>query len=716
MADAEARTGARRRTPWLVALGVGAAVLLLLAAAVAQRRAIARSLIDAQLRALGLEEVGQEVERFGLAEFGVRDLRIGSEGDLVVERIDARYSLSSLMAGRLEELSVRGVRLRGRVEESGLSFGALDPLLENRGGGGESRSPLAALPAANVAIEDAQVRIETPQGPLATSFEARASDVGGGIIEARASLTAQHPHAAAAARIDVRGTAEAFEGDAIFELTAGGAIAPGAELEPTAISLLAGFAYADERMEVDVAPTQFAVAVRRADETFRAAGETPALSLSLPPTSGGPSRGLHVATAGGQLRLPDYDFEARGIAVDGELDPETGLPSGTLRVEALVDTHEPPRVRKLALDGTLAASAARMGFDVTAASRDRHLELSFRGTHDFATGRGEAQLKMKPVEFAPDGLQPAALSPLLGRSIESASGGVEALGAIAWGGGEALRGGVDVALRDLSVSSDEGGFERLNAALRVTGPWPLATPPDQLVSMARVDFGLELTNGLVDFQIRPGGVLDIASAEWSFAGGKIRTRGATDLTAETQALTLKLEDVDLSKLLVLVDLEGLSGSGLLEGKIPVVRHGSTLEIRNGRLSSTQEGGWIRYHAAPGLAAAVGRQAGFDVTLAALENFHYDELIATVNGDTAGPVQVSVRLVGKNPERFRDRPVDFTLNLESHLVDLLRKATAVYRIPEEIEKRLQEISERPLRGRATSGGAEAPALDAEGRAR
>jgi hypothetical protein len=693
MTDAEPGTDTRRRAPQLIALGVCAAVLLLLAAAIAQRRAIARSLIDAQLHALGLQEVRQVVERFGFAEFGVRDLRIGSEGDLVVERIDARYSLSSLMAGRLEELSVRGVRLRGTLDESGVSFGALDPLLENGGGGGGSRAPVAALPAANIAIEDVEVRLETPRGPLTTSFEARVRDVGGGGIEARGALTAHHPDASGAARIEVRGTPDAFEGDATFELTAGGAIASGAELEPTALTLAAGFAYADERIEVAIDPAPVAIAVRRGDETFRVEGETPALSLSVPPTPGDPPLGLHVTTGGGRFRLPDYDFEVRGIAVDADLDPETGLPSGSLRIEALVDTHEPPRLPKLALDGTFESIAAKVRFDATAASPGRQLELTVRGTHDLATGSGEARVKLKPVEFEADGLQPATLSPLLGRSIEAASGGVEARGAIAWGGDGAIRGGLDLAMRDLSVSSEQGGFERLNAAIRVGGPWPPSTPPDQLVSMARIDFGLELTNGLIAFQIRPNGVLDLASAEWTFAGGTIRTRGATDLTAETQELTLNLDDVDLSELLALVDLEGLSGSGRLEGKIPVVRRGSTLEIRDGKLSGAKEGGWIRYHAAPGIAGIAGRQLGFDVTLAALENFHYDELIATVNGDTAGPVNVSVRLIGKNPDRFEDRPVDFTLNLEAHLVDLLRKATAVYRIPEEIERRLQEMSEQ-----------------------
>jgi len=692
MTECEPGTGTRRRGRLLIVLGVCAALLLLLAVAIAQRRAIARSLIDAQLHALGLPDVDEVVERFGIAEFGVRDLRIGSEGELVVDRIDARYSLASLVAGRLEEISVRGLRLRGTLGESGVSFGALDSLREKGERGGGGTAPPAALPAANIAIEDALVEIETPRGPIATSFEAHVSDVGGGDIEGRGTLTVRHPHGSGAARIEVRGTPAALAGDAWLELNAGGAIAPGTELEPTALQLTTGFTYADEQMRVGITPAPFAIALQRGDETLHVEGETPALSISLPPKTGGPSSGLHVAGGGGRIQLPDTGFEARGIAFDAELDPETGLPSGWLRIGALADTREPPRVAELALDGTFEPAGTELDFSATAASQGRQLELSVSGSHDLATGSGEARVAMKPVEFEAGGLQPGALSPLLGRSIEAASGGVEARGTIDWGGDGGLRSDLDLALRDLSVSSEQGGFERLNAAIRVAGPWPPSTPPGQLVSMARVDFGLELTNGLIAFQLRPDGVLDLASAEWTFAGGKIRTRGATDLRAETQKLTLRLDGVDLSQLLALADVEGLSGSGHLEGKIPVVRHDGTLEIRNGRLSGGKEGGWIRYRAAPGIAGIAGRKVGLDVALAALENFHYDQLVATVDGDAAGPVNVSVRLVGTNPDRFPDQPIDFTLNLESHLMDLLRKATAVYRIPEAIEKRLREMSE------------------------
>jgi hypothetical protein len=678
--------------PWLIALGVCGAVVLAGAAVIAQRRAIAHALIDGRLRARGVEEVAHVVERFGFAELRVRDLRIGSEGDLVVERIDARYSLSSLMARHLDELSVRGVRLRGTFDEGGVSFGALDPLLASGADAGRSPPTGGGLPAANIAIEDVEIELETPRGALAASFEARVRDVGGGNFEASAELAVQHPLGNGAAGLDLRGKRAAFEGDAVLELTAAGAIAPGAELEPAALALAASFIRADGRIEVTIDPAPVAIAVRREDATLRAEGETPALSLSAPAAGGDRVVGLRVTTSGGRLRLPDFDFEVRDIAVDADLDPETGLPSGSLQIAALVDTRAPPRLPELTLGGTFEAIGAEVGFDVTAADPGGHLELGVRGTHDAATGSGEARVEMKRVEFEAEGLQPAALSPLLGRSIETAKGNVEARGAIAWGGDEAFRGGLDLAMRDLSVSLEQGSFERLNAAIHVDGPWPLSTPPNQLVSMARADFGLALTNGLIAFQIHPNGVLDLESAEWTFAGGTIHTRGATDLAAETQELTLNLADIDLSELLALVDLEGLSGSGRLEGRIPVVRRGSTLEIRNGKLSGTKEGGWIRYRAASGIANVASQQPGFDVALAALENFQYDELVATVNGDAAGPVNISVRLIGQNPDRFEDRPVDFTLDLEAHLVDLLQKATAVYRIPAEIEERLREMSE------------------------
>ena len=79
-----------------------------------------------------------------------------------------------------------------------------------------------------------------------------------------------------------------------------------------------------------------------------------------------------------------------------------------------------------------------------------------------------------------------------------------------------MRSGIDIAVRDLSVTSEQGNVENLNAAVRVDGPWPLSTPKKQLLSMALVDFGLQLQNGLIAFQLSPWAPHSAATSAISF--------------------------------------------------------------------------------------------------------------------------------------------------------------------------------------------------------
>ncbi|MFQ5418436.1 MAG: hypothetical protein ACE5FL_15525, partial [Myxococcota bacterium] len=166
---------------------VGLLTVLLVTALVLQRRLIARSLIDAQLRALGLEEVWQEVERVGPGRFAVRDFRVGRDGDLVIARIDARYSPTSLLAGRLQELVVQGVRLRARIEDGALSFGALDPLLTREAPAAAPAAPPLSLPADVLRVEDVEVDVRTPWGGVSLAVDGRADAApdGGIAVELR---------------------------------------------------------------------------------------------------------------------------------------------------------------------------------------------------------------------------------------------------------------------------------------------------------------------------------------------------------------------------------------------------------------------------------------------------------------------------------------------------------------------------------------------------
>jgi hypothetical protein len=539
---------------WRVA--IASLVLLALLAVGAllapRRHAMAEDWLLDRLREQGVEKPRLDVARLDLAGAGLRDVRLGRQDELSVERLDVTYSPAGLLERRLDTLRIAGLKLRMDVGETGASFGSLDAALGGAGGAqgvdapAEPGAGLPVLPFEAASFEDVQISASTPLGPLEVS-----------------------------AALDYR------EGRGHLR----------AELEPF------------ELARAEAAP----------------------------------------------LPIP-------GVALDAKLEPE----------------------------------GSAVSFDLRASAAQGRLALLARGSHDLLTRSGEATLRIEPVRFEPGGLQPAHLLPALAEWIHSASGTLEARGSAGWQGGS-LDGGVNLALRDWNVESPVARFEGVNAAVQIDGPWPASVPSGQLLSMARVDFGLELHNGLVRYGLLPDGTIDLERAEWEFAGGRIHTAGRLDPTAEEQEIVLQVENLDLAQLLALVPLDGLSGEGRIGGRLPLVRRGDILEIRQGRLRGDAAGGRLRYAAAGGIANLAPSQQGFVVMLSAFEDLRWESLELGMNGDTQGIVEIALHVRGRNPDYQSGRPIEFNLNVESRLADLLRDEAASYRIPEEIESRLGKIA-------------------------
>jgi hypothetical protein len=590
--------------------------------------------------------------------------------------------------------------LRGAFEDGRLTFGALDAALE-AGGGPEGAGARIALPARNIAIEDVRVAVETPEGLLSGNFAANFRELDDQRIAADATAKLRHPRLEASASFDLAGTQETFDGDLTLELRP---IVPAetsaeratesegrATHEAATITLAAAISGSRSHIDLAVEPLPFRYTPEDADDVLRFNGEIPATTISIPrPVASAPIT-LRVPDAGGHLNLPGLELALAGIALDVSLDPESWLPTGDLDIADIRDEQNPARFMPGSIKGTIATTPASLDFDLRVKNAGEGPEIDIRGSYDRKSSVGTARLRLEPLEFTEGGLQPARLSPQFGESIESASGIVEVHGTVDWSADAPLRSSFDFIARDLSVTSEFGSFEQLNAVIRIDGPSPYSSPPRQLISMARIDFGLELTNGLVALRLLSDGRIDIESAEWSLAGGKIRTRGVVDPDAPTQKLVLELEELDLAKLLELVALDGLSGTGLLSGKIPLVRRGSTIEIRGGGLSGPKGGGRVQYRSAAFNAGSVGSDQNLNVVFKALENFHYETIEAKIDGDTDGPVILSIRLMGANPDYLGGHPIDFTLAVDCHLVDLLRKEAAIYRIPDEIQRQIEEMS-------------------------
>lgn len=292
---------------------------------------------------------------------------------------------------------------------------------------------------------------------------------------------------------------------------------------------------------------------------------------------------------------------------------------------------------------------------------------------------------MQPFAFCPGDSELTSVLPMLQGIVSDARGSIEAKGTLDWNP-EGASGRVDVALRDVSATLPLVAVEHLNMAVSLLES---GTPPGQLLSIGRISFGLELTDGEVLFQILPTGEIAIESALWKFAGGELSTAGQIDPSAEQQALVFDIRGLDLAALLELAALDGLSGTGSLEGRLPLDRNGDRIEIRDAQLHSS--GGTIRYQPEAGAASLGEADPQFGLLLSVLEDFHYTRLSLTINGDAAGDVIVAIRLEGSNPGYQGGAAVDFNLSIDSRLSDLISQENFVYQIPYLIEERFRAFS-------------------------
>lgn len=646
--------GRRRGRRWAllvpVALGVVAVGL-----AIVERRAIAEWTLLDQLRRLGIDAASLRVEEVGPGGLAIRDVRIG-EGDLALQVLDLEWSMAALAARRLDGLRIRGLRVRGSLGEGGVRLGALDVL---RGGDveapkGPPRFPV--LPTARLEILEASFTLETGEGPYMATLAVHLDEAGDGRVALAATALP---------------TLETALGIAAEPFAVGGTVA-----------------FRPDRFHLALDPARFSLTLADEVGAQRIRGETPAITLSAEP---GGAETLRIATAGGEVSLPDAGVAIQGLLLEAHLDAASGLPSGSLVVEAARDTSETPRFPTVGLRADFSPEDGSVAFAGALTGLDGRLSLTFQGAHDPARDGGRADLALVPLVLETGKLAPKDVLPLLAPLLQGADGTVEASGEINWSGREA-DGFVDFGVRDLTLQTGAARIERVNAAVRVDGPWPPRIPAGQLVSMARLDFGLELTNGLVRYALRENGVLMIEAAEWEFAGGTIRSGGALDFAAEEQRITLTVRDVELAELLTLVNLEGLSGSGQLNGALPIYLRGDSIEIRNAVLEAPSSGGWIHYTPL-GEAGAVAGAAGlaFGDLLEALRNFRYERLSLTVNGHAEGDVVVALSLLGANPEHRDGQPYEFNLNVDGRLADLVRQSGAAYQIPAQIEEQLGKIA-------------------------
>jgi hypothetical protein len=393
-------------------------------------------------------------------------------------------------------------------------------------------------------------------------------------------------------------------------------------------------------------------------------GGTPMhLAAELPQWQLGTDRSLAATRA--ELTLPE-----RGVtlsAADISLSFAGGAPSLTLH-GALRDSTKPARwpPLTLALEGKSAANALIVTGH--AESADRAVVLTLDGKHDLASRRGSLSVRAAPVIFAATGRQPGDLFPAFVASAPSrVTGSVAASGNIGWGG-KSMATGLTLTLDGVGFESGVAAVEALDGTVSFDSLMPLrASRAQHLTATLRI---ASLPAGPLDLRFRlPGDDrLLIDTATLGLAGGMLSLAALSLQRDQPLDTALDIRSVDVGAALTLIGIDGLSGTGALDGRIPVRIDPAGVTISGGLLNATGPG-TVRYSGA-GLPAALTEAQGkagdaLTLTRQALADFRYTALRLTLDRSASGDGTLLIGLKGSNPAVLDNRPFDINIRLEAN---------------------------------------------------
>ncbi|MYG40390.1 MAG: hypothetical protein F4201_06225 [Nitrospira sp. SB0677_bin_15] len=443
--------------------------------------------------------------------------------------------------------------------------------------------------------------------------------------------------------------------------------------------------------------------------------------------------GLRLQEASGQgkqwqttgtahVRRPQLDGEGRTVTMErvgvhvqeawgnGNEWQATGT-AKILGLSSELDEFVPPKVN-LAMKFDVAPALVKAG--ILAETVDQSVKATGRVTHDASTNQGSLRATLAPRPFSPSGTTLSRLITPWEHPFDVTGGRLALSAAVTWGAGPrrvpagsdnrrmpggvmVKQGQVVIMTKDLDGYYEDVPVEDVNTTITVnaTGPDDVTMAGPATVRIGRVAPGVALENialtlrlgrlGFGDSAGQPS--VDLRDVSAHTLGGRVSSpRIHIDPAQPSTRFTLNVDGVQLDRLLQLEQQQGLEGSGVLDGSIPITLNGKTVTIHEGLVAVRPPGGVIRFAPLDETRQMLVRaKPEMELVLRALENFRYDVLRALVSYQEDGTLLLETRLEGKNPDMKEAPPVHFNLNVQENVPALLQSVQVVKDIENQLEK-------------------------------
>ncbi len=376
-----------------------------------------------------------------------------------------------------------------------------------------------------------------------------------------------------------------------------------------------------------------------------------------------------VEVSGGSLRVPAHDFRAEEIDATLPLALETG--SEPIRLSAVASTIS-DLVAPFGIEARVTAEETAFVLDGALAVPGQGLRVPVTATYRREDAQGRVAIGPARVAFEPDGLQPQNLGSAF--SLVTRADGIADLEAtLEFASGQARGGDAVLAFKDLSLATDQGIVEGLNGSVRLESLLPPRTAGPQTVTARRVVAGVPLEEPAIDFRMvtsPEGPVVIVDHAEGRFAGGKILMDGAHwRPSAVSNAIDIGIREISLDRLLRDYAMEGMSGTGTLNGLIPLTISAGDVTIDAGVLQA-EDGGVLRVSWG-GAGETLLKQGEYVALMVqALQDFRFSTLRAQVDRPEEGELAAKVTMEGHNPSVRDGYPIRFNITLSGELEKIL----------------------------------------------
>ncbi|UUR08766.1 intermembrane phospholipid transport protein YdbH family protein [Sphingomonas glaciei] len=284
-------------------------------------------------------------------------------------------------------------------------------------------------------------------------------------------------------------------------------------------------------------------------------------------------------------------------------------------------------------------SFSLQGSDIRAGGSLRHpatgaLVTNVAIRHDLGRGTGNATLDVPGLRFAQNGLQPEMITRLTEGVIALVNGTVTGQGQIAWNGSGEVTSTGEFSTTGTDLAAAFGPVTGLAGTIRFTDLLGLETAPGQTVSVATINPGILVENGVISYQLLPGQLVRIQAGRWPFMGGELILR-ETVLNLgrpSPKRLTFEVRGLDANMFVNSFGFNDIKAEGRFDGVLPMIFDDSGGRIVGGRLDSRAPGGRLSYSGAVNK-ANLGT-AG-NLAFNALRDLRFRSMIIRLDGDLAG---------------------------------------------------------------------------------